>query len=160
MFRPGGLLNNGSNYASWYGYDYQGNLIDGVQPGMNEFLTDKDENGNYKREIGAFQPIYVAGYIQDKFAFKDLIFNIGVRVDRYDANQEVLKDPYSIYNVLTAGEVSQFGTHPSNIGSDYVVYVNDNSNPSSITGYRNGENWYDAEGLPINDPNIFSNLSK
>ncbi len=159
MFSPDGLLNNGSNYASWYGYDYQGNLIDGVQPGMNEFLTDKDENGNYKREIGAFQPIYVAGYIQDKFAFKDLIFNIGVRVDRYDANQEVLKDPYSIYNVLTAGEVSQFGTHPSNIGSDYVVYVNDNSNPSSITGYRNGENWYDAEGLPINDPNIL-NVSK
>ena len=72
---------------------------------MNAFLTEKDDNGNYTRNIGAFQPIYVAGYIQDKFAFDDIIFNIGVRVDGYDANQEVLKDPYSIYNVMTAGEV-------------------------------------------------------
>ena len=96
MFSADELLNNGSNYASWYGYDHQGNMLDGVQPGMNEFLTDQDADGNYKREIGAFQPIYVAGYIQDKFALDDIIFNIGVRVDRYDANQGVLKDRYSL----------------------------------------------------------------
>ena len=159
MFSADELLNNGNNYASWYGYDYQGNMIDGVQPGMNEFLTEKDENDNYKREIAAFQPIYVAGYIQDKFAFEDLIFNIGVRVDRYDANQEVLRDRYSIYNVMTAGEVTNFGAHPSNIGDDFVVYVDDNTNAASITGYRNGDDWYNAEGLPINDPSLL-NVSK
>ena len=159
MFSADGLLNGGSNYGSWYGFDYEGNAIEGVQPGMNDFLTKKDEAGNYKREIGAFQPIYVAGYIQDKFAFEDLIFNIGVRVDRYDANQEVLKDRYSIYSVMTAGEVTDFGAHPTNIGNDYVVYVDDNTNAASITGYRNGDNWYNADGLPINDPNLL-NVSK
>ena len=159
MFSADELLNNGSNYASWYGYDHQGNMLDGVQPGMNEFLTDQDADGNYKREIGAFQPIYVAGYIQDKFALDDIIFNIGVRVDRYDANQEVLKDRYSIYNVLTAGEVTDFGAHPANIGDDYVVYVDDNTNAASITGYRDGDNWYNAAGLPITDPNVL-NVSK
>jgi hypothetical protein len=159
MFSADGLLNGGSNYASWYGFDYQGNAIEGVQPGMNDFLTEKDEAGNYKREIGAFQPIYVAGYIQDKFAFEDLIFNIGVRVDRFDANQEVLKDRYSIYNVMTAGEVTEFGALPSNIGDDFVVYVDDNTNAAAITGYRNGDNWYNADGLPINDPNVL-NVSK
>jgi outer membrane receptor protein involved in Fe transport len=160
MFSADELLSNWSyNYASWYGYDYQGNMIEGVQPGMNEFLTAKDENDNYKREVGAFQPIYVAGYIQDKFAFEDIIFNIGVRVDRYDANQEVLKDRYSLYNVMTAGEVTDFGVHPSNIGDDYVVYVDDNTNAASITGYRNGDDWYNAEGLPINDPSAL-NISK
>jgi outer membrane receptor protein involved in Fe transport len=159
MFSSDDLFNGGSNYASWYGFDAQGNSIEGVQPGMNEFLTDTDENGNYKREIGAFQPIYVAGYIQDKFAFDDIIFNIGVRVDRYDANQEVLKDRYSIYDVLTAGEVTDFGTHPSNIGDDYVVYVDDNTNAGSITGYRNGDDWFNADGLPITDPNVL-NVSK
>jgi outer membrane receptor protein involved in Fe transport len=159
MFSSDDLFNGGSNYASWYGFDAQGNSIEGVQPGMNEFLTDIDENGNYKREIGAFQPIYVAGYIQDKFAFDDIIFNIGVRVDRYDANQEVLKDRYSIYDVLTAGEVTDFGTHPSNIGDDYVVYVDDNTNAGSITGYRNGDDWFNADGLPITDPNVL-NVSK
>jgi len=159
MFSADGLFNGGSNYASYYGYDSQGNMLQGVQPGMNEFLTEKDENGNYIRNIGAFQPIYVAGYIQDKFAFDDIIFNIGVRVDRYDANQEVLKDPYSIYNVMTAGEVTGFGAHPDNIGDDYVVYVDDNTNAGVITGYRDGDNWYDASGLPVTDPNVL-NVSK
>jgi hypothetical protein len=159
MFSSDDLFNGGTSYGTWYGFDAQGNSIDGVQPGMNEFLTDTDDNGNYKREIGAFQPIYVAGYIQDKFAFDDIIFNIGVRVDRYDANQEVLKDPYSIYDVLTAGEVGDFGPHPSNIGDDYVVYVDDNTNAGSITGYRNGDSWFNADGLPITDPNVL-NVSK
>jgi hypothetical protein len=159
MFSADELLNNGSSYASWYGYDYRGNMIEGVQPGMHEFLTKKDENDNYKREMGAFQPIYVAGYIQDKFAFEDLIFNIGVRVDRYDANQQVLKDKYSIYNVMTAGEVTDFGAHPSNIGDDYVVYVDDNTNAASITGYRSVDDWFNADGLPINNPEEL-NISK
>lgn len=158
MFSADELLANGSSYALWYGYDHHGNLLEGVQPGMKEFLK-KDGNGEYKREIGAFQPIYVAGYIQDKFAFEDLIFNVGVRVDRYDANQEVLIDKYSIYKVQTKGEVTTLGDHPSNIGDDYVVYVDDNTNASSITGYRNGDDWYDADGNPITDPNVL-NISK
>ena len=32
-----------------------------------DFFTAKDEFGNYKREIGSYEPIYIAGYIQDKF---------------------------------------------------------------------------------------------
>ena len=156
MFSADELLtvNPSTSYGTWYGYDSEGNKLEGVQPGMNEFLTDKDENGDYKREMGAFQPIYVSGYIQDKFAFEDLIFNIGVRVDRYDANQEVLKDKYSIYDVITAGETDLI-PHPSNIGDDYVVYVNSNAttNPQ-ITGYRNGDSWFNAEGLPITDPSV------
>ena len=38
--------------------------------------------------------LYIAGYIMDKFTFDDIIFNVGLRVDRFDANQPVLKDPY------------------------------------------------------------------
>ena len=38
----------------------------------------------------------------DKFAFDDLIFNVGVRVDRYDANQQVLKDDFSLYPTRTS----------------------------------------------------------
>jgi hypothetical protein len=55
------------------------------------FFNKKDEYGNYTRPIGAFEPIYIAGYIMDKFAFDDLIFNVGVRVDRFDANQQGFK---------------------------------------------------------------------
>ena len=157
MFSADELLtvNPGTSYSTWYGYDSQGNKIEGVQPGMKEFLTNK-EDGEYTREMAAFQPIYVSGYIQDKFAFEDLIFNIGVRIDRYDANQEVLKDKYSIYEVRTAGEVSTFGDHPSNIGDDYVVYVNTEVDATAITGYRSGDDWFNAEGIPITDPNVLN----
>ena len=48
----------------------------------------------------------MAGYVQDKFAFNDLLFNIGVRVDRYDANQDVPKDPYCLFPTKTVSEVT------------------------------------------------------
>jgi outer membrane receptor protein involved in Fe transport len=100
----------------------------------------------------------MAGYVQDKFAFNDLVFNVGVRVDRYDANQDVLKDPYCLYPAKTVSEVTvsdlggnQFTT-PSNMGSNYVVYVNNVTNPTSIVGYRNGNTWYNSQGAQISDP--------
>ena len=40
-----------------------------------------------------------------------------------------------------------------------MVYVDDNTNAASITGYRDGDNWYNAAGLPITDPNVL-NVSK
>jgi hypothetical protein len=155
MFSAEEVLNNGAPIVYYTGYDYMGKKLT-KNPSFDEFFTAKDANGNYTRTIGAYQPIYLAGYIQDKFAFKDLIFNIGVRVDRFDANQPVLKDPYLLYPAKTVGEVSamngQSVTHPSGMGSDYVVYVDDANNPASITGYRNDNVWYNSEGSPISDP--------
>jgi hypothetical protein len=52
--------------------------------------------------VAANKPIYNAAYIQDKFTFRDIIFRLGIRVDRYDANTKVLKDPYSLYEIITA----------------------------------------------------------
>ncbi|MGB1219430.1 MAG: carboxypeptidase regulatory-like domain-containing protein [Flavobacteriales bacterium] len=154
LFSNEEMLNN--VFATYYGYDAHGNPLTGVQPDVNDFLTDSLDNGLLKREIGAFKPIYMAGYIQDKFIVNDLVFNIGVRVDRYDANQEVLKDKYSIYNMRSAGEVdfSAFGDYelPSQIGSDYAVYVDNLDDPTTIAGFRDGDIWYNAEGIQISDP--------
>ncbi len=155
MFSADELLNNGAPSVAYSGYDYTGKRLSG-NPSFDDFFSAKDANGNYTRTIGAYQPIYMAGYIQDKFAFKDLIFNIGVRVDRFDANQPVLKDPYLFYPAKTVGEVSvlngQTINHPAGMGSDYVVYVDDANNPTSITGYRSNNVWYNSEGSPISDP--------
>jgi outer membrane receptor protein involved in Fe transport len=134
-------------------------------PTLKDFFEKQDENGNYLREIASFQPIYTAGYIQDKFAIEDLIFNVGLRIDRYDANQKVLSDKYLLHQAYTKGNQNPSGTfwddlapqgHPSTIGDDYVVYVDDVSNPSSIVGYRDNETWYNAEGLQISDPNLLA----
>ena len=41
---------------------------------------------------------------------------------------------------------------PSSMGDDYIVYVNDISKPSSIKGFRNGSNWYNSDGVQVEDP--------
>lgn len=157
MFSADELLNDGNSYISYSGYDYKGNRLTS-RPSFEDFFTETDENGNFTRPIGSFQPIYMAGYIQDKFAFKDLIFNLGVRVDRFDANQKVLKDPYLLYNARTASEVTTLGgntiNHPNNIGDDYTVYVDKVNDPSEIVGYRIDNTWYDVNGGEISDPNV------
>lgn len=161
MFTPDELTQDGNSYVSYYGYDYLGNKLKS-QPSFEDFFTEIDENGNYTRPVGSFRPIYMAGYIQDKFAFKDLIFNIGVRVDRFDANQKVLKDPYILYDYYTVGDRINDGkivlpngsvvNVPSNIGNDYAIYINNIKDVSQIMGYRYDNTWYDANGAEISDP--------
>ncbi len=157
MFSADELLNNGSAYASYYGYDYKGDKLD-TRPTFDDFFNEKGEDGNYTRNIPAFEPIYMAGYIQDKFAFEDLVFNIGLRLDRFDANQPVLKDPFLIIPAKTVSEVDQIDgapiNHPENMGSDYVVYVDNAKNPASITGYRKDFTWYDKLGNEIANPDL------
>lgn len=153
MFNADELLNSGGTIFTWYGYDHTGQKVKG-NTDINNYFTEFDDNGNFRRHIGAFQPIYMAGYIMDKFAFDDIIFNVGVRVDVFDANQPVLKDKYLLYNAKTVAEVDDLGPHPENMGDDFVVYVNDVNNVNSILGYRNGDTWYDASGVEIADPQL------
>ncbi len=157
MFSADELWNEGFNYLNYNGFSYTGQKLRG-QPSLADFLEETDEAGNATRPIGAYRPIYMAGYIQDQFAFRDLVFNIGVRVDRFDANQEVLKDPFVLYPAESAGQVTELQgqsvSHPNNIGDNFVVYVNKVDDPTFITGYRDGYTWYNAEGIEIFDPNV------
>jgi hypothetical protein len=155
MFSPDELFNQGQNFVSYYGYDHTGERVSG-NTDINSYFNDFDENGNYERFIGAFQPTYVSGYIMDKFSFDDIIFNVGLRVDVFDANQPVLKDQHLFFNARTAAEARATGEEwveiPENIGDDYIVYVNDFNNPTEINGFRDGETWYDDQGIETQDP--------
>jgi outer membrane receptor protein involved in Fe transport len=147
------LLNNGNYLVDYYGFDHTGKRLSS-KPTFEDFFTEKDQNGRFTRKVAPFEPIYISGYIQDEFTFKDLIFRVGVRVDRFDANQKVLKDPYSLFETKKAGEVTSFPggeavTHPSNISNEAVVYVNDINSPTAVLGYRDGDNWYDAQGTVL-----------
>lgn len=154
LFSADELLNQGNELVAYYGFDYTGKRLTN-KPSINDFFNEKDDDGNFLRHIGAFEPIYTAFYVQDKFAFRDLIFNIGARIDRYDANQMVLKDPYLLAEAYTIAEDTKFGNHPSNMGSDYVIYVDQPNDPSTVTGYRSGNIWYTADGLEITvDPTV------
>ena len=155
MFSADDLWNNGNSFVAYYGYDHLGNR-DRQRPSLAEFLYDPEN-----RRVGSFAPIYSAAWIQDKFAFKDLIFRLGVRVERYDANQFVLSDPYSLFPVRTAGEITEIAgravEHPAAIGEDYAVYVNNTDNPSEILGYRKENTWYNADGVEVSTPDIIAN---
>lgn len=135
--------------VGFYGYDYLGNkLRRGVK--FDDFF--KTENGVRKYEVAPFSPIYAAGYIQDKFTYKDIIFRVGLRVDYYDANTKVLKDPYSLYGLLGAKSFhDQIGTEkPSTIGDDYKVYLVSEGS-KQVKAYRDGDQWYFANGTPANN---------
>lgn len=151
------LINPLNNVNLQYrGYDYLGNKLTD-NPSLDDFFNEKNELGFNTRPIAPYQPIYIAGYIEDKFAYEDLIFRLGVRVDRFDANQPVLKDQFSLFPTRNAAFARNQGADvPSNIGSDYIVYVNDIENPAAdnIVGYRDPETntFYSASGEQLNDP--------
>ena len=147
MFSANDLWNNGNSYVNYAGYDYLGNRTRG-RSSINDFLNNPAE-----RSISSFNPIYTAIWLQDKFVLDKINFRVGVRIERYDANQAVLKDKYSLYPVRTAAEISTINNesvvHPSTIGDDFKVYVDDAESPTQIVGYRNGSQWYDERGNEI-----------
>lgn len=143
---------NDQSYLNYYGYDYLGNPYDGT---FEDFFKATDPaTGVRTFPVAPNRPIYSAGYIQDKFTFKDIIFRLGVRIDRYDANTKVFKDNYSLYEITEASDFhnSFGGTRPGNIGDDFKVYVADNrvSADPAIVAYRDEDTWYKPDGTPVN----------
>lgn len=166
------LFNNGNSLVAYYGFNHKGEKI-GTDVTFNDFFSAYDEivmgtnsEGEqvsrkfYKREIPVYQPIYAAGYIQDKFEFKDIVFNVGLRVDYYDLNQKVLKDKYLFFDSYKVGDagvnLDPDYVVPSNIPDGSVIYVEDYSASGGmvVKGFRNGENWYTADGQETNDPKV------
>jgi outer membrane receptor protein involved in Fe transport len=152
---------NDRGLTNYYGFDYLGNKLQG-NASFNDFFKSKDATGTRTFPVAPLRPIYIAGYIQDKFRYKDIIFSMGVRVDRYDANTKVLKDPYSLYDIISSKDYYETilkTEKPTNIGDDWKVYINPSNNRptdnvNNIAAYRKGEQWYDKKGQPV-DPVVF-----
>lgn len=145
---------NDQGIIRYFGYDYLGQPFNGT---YNDFFTATDADGVRTFPVAPNRPIYSAFYIQDKFTIGEGIYRFGLRVDRYDANTKVLKDPYSLYEIMGADDYhTQFGgNRPGNIGDDYKVYLNDAG--TAIEAYRDGDQWYRPNGTPVNSPiEIFS----
>lgn len=135
----------------YYGYDYTGRKL-GNDVSFDDFFTARDENGVRTFPVAANQPIYAAAYIQDKFTFKDIIFRVGLRVDSYDANTRVLKDPYSLYEIQTADEFYG-GDLPTGVESDFKVY-SESADSDEVKAFRRGDQWFFPNGAPANDGNV------
>ena len=140
---------NDLGLIGYFGYDYLGNPYDG---NFEDYFTATDPvTGIRTFPVAPNRPIYQAFYVQDRFSFKDIIFRVGVRVDRYDANTKVLKDLFSLYEIMGADDYHSIngGERPGNIGDDYKVYLTPEG--SDVQAYRDGEQWYRADGTPVND---------
>jgi outer membrane receptor for ferrienterochelin and colicin len=68
-------------YAGYYGYSFDAKSEDNT----NDYFGSHRE--------GPKTPMYFAGYIQDKIELSDLVLNLGLRLDYFDANEQVFKDP-------------------------------------------------------------------
>lgn len=160
MFSANELFNSGNQMVSYFGYDHTGEKYNARTWSLDDFFDPVSRGHKNFQYLPAFSPIYAAGYIQDKFFFQDLIFNVGVRVDYYDGNQMVLKDPYLLYESYTVGDLNNGmaayttglanNAFPAGAKDDWVVYVDDaNSTNPTIRGYRDGSIWYNADGVQV-----------
>ncbi len=133
--------------VNYMGYDYMGNKIKGKQNPYDAY---------YNWQVGAYSPTYFSAFFGDKFSWKFFDVTAGLRLDHFNANQPVLKDKYSLYEIYTKSETSDINgipvSHPDNIGDDYAVYVDNVYNPNVVTGYRSGDTWYNNEGKEISIP--------
>ncbi|MBQ9639608.1 MAG: TonB-dependent receptor [Bacteroidales bacterium] len=160
MFSSSDLFNSGNSYVGFYGYDHTGKKYSSRGWGLDDFFDPESKDHKNFQYLPAFSPTYMAGYIQDKFFFQDLIFNVGVRVDYFDGNQMVLKDPYLLYESYTVGDLKgssiayntglENNEFAVNAQDDWVVYVDDpGKDEPTIRGYRSGSTWYDANGVEL-----------
>jgi hypothetical protein len=118
-------------------------------------------------EIGAYKPIRISAYIQDKFAIKSLFFDLGIRLDVFDRNQPYLKDMYLYSDAYTVADLQNTGRIssidiPKAIAeqpNDYYLYVREGNSDitnENVIAYRSGKVWYDASGNEITDPNTLA----
>ena len=147
---------NDQGLINYYGYDYLGNKLDnGIT--FRDFFTSVDKDGVRDFPVAPLQPIYQAAFIKDKFTFNKMIFSLGMRVERFDLNTQVMKDIFSLYQIRDAksgyAEVPGLGVRPANIGDDFKVYVN-GPNSTEVKAFRDGTTWYFADGTQANDGNV------
>ena len=152
MFGPRELTDRG--LVGYYGYDYLGNATpDGVT--FNDFFRLKDADGVRTLPVAPLRPLYQAAFIKDKFTFNNMIFSLGVRVERFDLNTKVLKDPYSLYQVMSAKDYFETipeapDVRPGTIGDDFKVYTVSDQDKSPVA-FRSGDTWFFPDGRQAND---------
>ncbi len=155
MFSAQELTDLDGGRLTYRGYDYLGNRLGGGFT-FNDFFTSRDAEGVRNFPVAPLTPLYQAAYIKDKFNFNKMIFSLGMRVERFDLNTRVLKDPYSLYEMMDAKTYfNKFGgNRPGTVGDDFKVYTVDGENNPGLVGFRQGDVFYTAEGVQVNDPTV------
>ncbi|MEM6327416.1 MAG: TonB-dependent receptor, partial [Bacteroidota bacterium] len=147
---------------AYYGYSFNG--LDEVD---DESIAGYADETN--TNIAPYQPIYYGGYVRDRVEYRDLVIDVGLRLDVFDNNTQVLRDPFAFVDIYRASDaiggvvdpvtnaaINAVGSLPSTIEGDFAVYVNDNTD--DVVGYRDLDgNFYDATGQEVLSGEITDN---
>ncbi|MFT4604224.1 MAG: outer membrane receptor protein involved in Fe transport [Rhodothermales bacterium] len=133
--------------AGYYGYNFHGTSetnsddLNGYADDCGVSVAADVPTSCY--DIAPHKPLYYGGYIQDKIEFRDIVLNLGVRVDVFDNNVLTLFDRYSRLPLV---RVSDVGGAPANVPVDAAPYYNQND----VIGYRDRTGiFYDAGGQEV-----------
>lgn len=142
------------DFAGYFGYNYLGTEeVD--DENLNSFVTgDENQAGSNAFNVAPRQPIYYAGYLSDKIEFRDIVLQVGVRLDLYDSNQRVLRDPFALVPIKRAEDL---GATSSIIGRDFAVYCanGDCSSNNNIVGFRDLDGiFYDKNGQVVSPSDV------
>ncbi len=153
MFSASELINR-QGLINYNGFDYLGNKL-GTDVRFDDFFTSRDADERRTFVVAPHQPIYGAVFLQDKFSYKDIIFRLGVRMDYFDSNTKVMRDPYALYEIETAKDYfARTGNQqPSSVGDDYNVYIESEEN-QEIKAFRKGDQWFLPNGTAVSGGNI------
>jgi len=135
-----------------YGYDLRGQQ-EVEEDDINAFYSRDPNKPLESYNLAPNAPLFYGGYIEDTFTFSDLILHAGLRVDVFDANNRVLKDPFEIRPICRVADLqtneacrSNSETIPSSIMDDFAVYYSGNT----IIGYRDTSgNYFDSTGQSV-----------
>lgn len=147
MFSARELIDRG--LIGYTGFDYLGNKV-GTDVRFEDFFTSRDATGRRSFVVAPFQPIYASVFAQDKFSYKDIIFRLGVRVDYFDSNTKVLRDPYALYEIESASDYYRRTglDKPTSVGDDYSVYVR-SEDSDEVVAFRKGDQWFLPNGTAV-----------
>ncbi len=113
--------------------------------------NDKDKPEEHYFEA-PHKPIYYGAFVQNKIEFRDIVLNLGLRVDVWDNNRPVFKDKYARRPIERAGDLGI--SLPTGIGTDYAVYFSG----SDVVGYRDLDGFFfDENGNPAGAGDILLN---
>jgi hypothetical protein len=137
--------------VNYMGYDLQGNKLKG-KPGPLDYFRN--------RAIDAYRPSYFSFHLGDRFQWKSLDVSLGLRFDRFNANQPVLKDKYFVVDSSAFEDYQAVNSFLPQINLQYNnpwfnLYLNYNSftqNPVAFNSFRPDHYDYYAISGFINNP--------
>ncbi|MEM6648218.1 MAG: TonB-dependent receptor [Bacteroidota bacterium] len=139
----------------YYGYNFLGTEeVDNEDVDTFVAATTSANPNQADLNIAPYQPIYYAGYVQDKLEYQDIVLQLGFRIDAFDNNALVLKDPFTYFPIERASGVDG---RPSNIDADFAAYYNEAT--GDLAGYRDLEGqFYTVGGEEVTPGAILNDL--